>query len=44
VFERKETFGRGGRMCWDNIKTDLKGLICEGVDWIGLVQAKDQFL
>jgi hypothetical protein len=43
LFERKETFGRGGRSYGHNIMIDPTGLLCEGVDWIFLVQARDQW-
>jgi hypothetical protein len=32
LFERKETFERGGLMYGDNVMIDLTGLLCEGVD------------
>jgi hypothetical protein len=34
--------GRPMRKCEDNIKIDLKGIEWEGVDWINLLQDRDQ--
>lgn len=36
--ERKRRLGRPGRRWDDNIKTDVKAIWCEGVDWILLIQ------
>jgi hypothetical protein len=41
VFERKETFWRS--MYEDKIKTELTGLLSEGVYRIRLLQARDQW-
>jgi cobalamin biosynthesis protein CbiD len=35
--------GRSRRRWEDNIKMDLKGVRCEGMDWIELVQDRDRW-
>jgi len=41
--ETKRPLGRSRRMCKDNIRTYLKERGWEGVDWIHLVQKRDQW-
>jgi hypothetical protein len=36
-------FGSSGRTCGDNVEIDIAGLLCRGVDYIGLFQARDQW-
>jgi hypothetical protein len=38
----KETLGRPRRRWVDNIKMDLREIIWDVVDWIGLAQDRDQ--
>jgi hypothetical protein len=35
---RKRPLGRPRRTCMDNIKMDLRGIGCGGMDWIDLAQ------
>ena len=39
--EGKRPLGRHRGRCKDNIKMDLQEVMCEGVDWIDLVQDRD---
>jgi hypothetical protein len=41
--EEKTPLGRPRRMWVDNIKTDLRAIGWEGVDWIELAQDRDQW-
>jgi hypothetical protein len=41
--EGKRPLGRPGRRWVDNIKIDLRGIAWDGMDWINLVQNKDQW-
>jgi hypothetical protein len=40
--EGKRPLGRNRRMWEDNIKMDLRGIAWGGMDWIDLVQDRDQ--
>jgi hypothetical protein len=42
-YELKRPLGKHIRRWEDNIKMDLEGLVCEGVDWIQLLQHEDQW-
>ena len=39
----KRPLGRPRRRWEDNIKMDLKGVECGGIDWIDLAQNKDRW-
>ena len=41
--ERKRPFGRPRHRWEDNIKMDLKGMGCGGLDWINLAQDMDGY-
>jgi hypothetical protein len=41
--EGKRPLGRPRRRWYDNIRTDLREIGWEGVDWIHLVQDRDQW-
>jgi hypothetical protein len=41
--EERKTLGRIERRCMDNIKMDLGEIVCDGMDWIDLVQDRDQW-
>jgi hypothetical protein len=41
--ERKRPFWRKGCTSRDNIKLDLTGRVCQGVDWIKVLQDRDQW-
>jgi hypothetical protein len=41
--EEKGPLERVRRRCEDNNKMDLKGMGCEGVDWIQVAQSRDQW-
>jgi hypothetical protein len=41
--EGKRPLGRPRRRWVDNIKLDLKGIGCDGMDWIYLAQDRDQW-
>jgi hypothetical protein len=41
--ERKEPLGRPRRRWVDNIKRDLREIGWDGMDWIDLVQGRDQW-
>jgi hypothetical protein len=41
--EGKRPLGRPRRRREDNIKADLKEVVCEGMDWIELAQNKDRW-
>jgi hypothetical protein len=38
--EGKRSLGRRGYRWEDNIKVDLKEIVCEGVDWIHVAQGR----
>jgi hypothetical protein len=40
---RKETTGRPVRRWMDNIKMDPRDIVLDGVDWIDMVQDRDQW-
>jgi hypothetical protein len=39
----KRPLGRSRRKWMSNIKMDLRGIGCDGVDWIDLAQERDQW-
>jgi hypothetical protein len=41
--EGKRPLGRSRRRCVDNIKMDLREIGWDGIDWIDLVQDRDQW-
>jgi hypothetical protein len=41
--EGKRPLGRPRRRWDDNIKMDLKEVVCEGMDWIELTQGRDRW-
>jgi hypothetical protein len=41
--ERNRPLGRPRRRWKDNIRTDLREIVWEGVDWIRLAQDRDQW-
>jgi hypothetical protein len=41
--EAKRPLARPRRMCEDNIKTDLREIEWDGMDWIDLAQNRDQW-
>jgi hypothetical protein len=41
--ERKRQFGRLGHRWEDNIRMDLMEMAWEGVDWMHLIQDRDQW-
>jgi hypothetical protein len=41
--EGKRPLGRPRRRCVDNIKMDLRAIGWDGVDWIDMVQDRDQW-
>jgi len=41
--ERKRPLGRRRRRWEDNIKMDLQGMECGGMDWIELAQDRDRW-
>jgi hypothetical protein len=41
--EERYDGGRSRRSWEDNIKMDLRGMGCEGMDWIELVRGKDRW-
>jgi hypothetical protein len=40
--EGKRPLGRPRRRWVNNIKRDLREIKCDGMDWIGLAQGRDQ--
>jgi hypothetical protein len=42
--EGKRPLSRPWRRWEDNIKMDLQGVVCEGMDWIDLAQGKENLL
>jgi hypothetical protein len=40
---KERSFRRHRRICEDDIKTDFREIVLEGVDWIYLAQGKDQW-
>jgi hypothetical protein len=40
--EEKRPLGRPRCRWEDNIKVDLQDVVCEGMDWIGVVQDRDR--
>jgi hypothetical protein len=41
--EGKRPLGRSRRRCVNNIKMDLREIVCSGMDWINTVQDRDQW-
>jgi hypothetical protein len=41
--ERKRPVGRSSSRRKEIIRIDLKGIVCEGADWIHLAQDRDQW-
>ena len=41
--EGKSPLGRSGRRWKDNIKMDVKEVVCGGIDWIDLAQVRDMW-
>jgi hypothetical protein len=41
--ERKRPLGRQRRRWLDNIKMELREILCDGMDWVDVTQDRDQW-